>query len=86
MDNSEKLTARIQRLEAAVDRYRDATVPQLRDLWAVRDADHNEAAEIAPVEYSRRITNFLRDVLSDGPAVPTPSGAPRRRAVSRVAR
>jgi len=46
MDNSEKLTARIQRLEAAVDRYRDATVPQLRDLWAVRD--ERAAVELPP--------------------------------------
>ncbi len=49
--------------------------PGRKDLWVVPGADHNEAAEVAPEEYSRRIVGFLRDVLPGRDL-----GAPARRA------
>ncbi len=58
---------------AQAHRLRDAAGARA-DLWIVPDADHNEAAEIAPEEYRRRVADFLRETL----------GAPRRRAVRQV--
>jgi pimeloyl-ACP methyl ester carboxylesterase len=62
-----------------------------KEMWVVPDADHNEAVEVAPDEYSRRIVQFLRRALGEAAALPgaghrqeekigpgplTPSGVP----------
>jgi pimeloyl-ACP methyl ester carboxylesterase len=51
-----------------------------KELWVVPEADHNQAVDVAPTEYSRRVVHFFRAVL--GVTEPTVTGSPN--AMSRV--
>ena len=36
-----------------------------KELWMVPEADHNEAVDVAPAEYSRRVADFFRTALGE---------------------